>query len=262
MPINRQIREKTQRVLGCRRAAYYSKVDEVHKRYGTITREEAGYVLAAEAGLDLTKYLDGPTCSKIMDIRSKAPVQAPVILTERTPRSGRRPGNGKAPPPQKPHTQSGGRQCGRKPRDVMRCVHLDPRVLDVSGKLYRDGHFAEAVEESLKLFNDSAKAKAGRPKGNGGVELDGASLMRRVFSRDQPILRVNSLRTDSDKNEQEGYMHIAAGAMTGLRNPRAHQAGREDDSWRALELLVFASHLMWMLDRAKRVRPRATRSRP
>lgn len=39
-------------------------------------------------------------------------------------------------------------------------------------------------------------------------------------------------------------MQIFAGCMTGIRNPRAHDADWEDTEQRALQLLVFANHLI------------------
>ena len=76
--------------------------------------------------------------------------------------------------------------------------------------------------------------------------------MRRTFSANKPKLRFSDLKTTSESDEQRGYMELYAGAMTGIRNPRAHEHDLEDDPRVALELLTFANHLMRKLVTARR----------
>jgi uncharacterized protein (TIGR02391 family) len=78
-------------------------------------------------------------------------------------------------------------------------------------------------------------------------ELDGASLMTTAFSPASPVIALNSLATESDRSEQQGYMQIFAGAMTGIRNPKAH-GNLNPGSRKALHLICLASLLMYKLD--------------
>lgn len=116
-------------------------------------------------------------------------------------------------------------------------------------KLFLDGHYARAVEEGYKCLNNTVKAKSGLSK-------DGNDLMNQAFSVGNPILKLNPLRTDSQKNEQVGYMLILAGCMTGIRNPRAHEHQLWDSPTVALEMLTWANHLMTVVGRAIRARKR------
>ena len=114
----------------------------------------------------------------------------------------------------------------------------------VSRKLFADGHYAQAVSQALICLNNAVKDKS---------ELsgeDGASLMRKAFSAKKPTLRLNDNTTQSEKDEQQGYMDIYAGAMTGIRNPRVHEHDFMDAPDRALELLALANHLFHKLDEA------------
>jgi len=117
-------------------------------------------------------------------------------------------------------------------------------------KLFIDGHYARAVEEAYKCLNNAVKDKSGLNS------KDGADLMREAFSAHDPKLKLNDLRSQSQKDEQRGYMDIYAGAMTGIRNPRAHDHRLDDQPDVALELLATANHLMRRLDGAKRARHR------
>jgi uncharacterized protein (TIGR02391 family) len=57
---------------------------------------------------------------------------------------------------------------------------------------------------------------------SGRHNLDGVALMSTVFSPNDPILAFNSLANQTDKDEQQGLMHLFMGAVLGIRNPRAH----------------------------------------
>ena len=107
-------------------------------------------------------------------------------------------------------------------------------------KLFKDGHYARAVEESYKLLDNLVKKQAGLS----GSSLTGAPLMESVFSANNPKLRLNTGISTSEKDEQKGYMMVFAGCMTGIRNPRAHESDWEDTEERALQLLTFANHLI------------------
>lgn len=116
-------------------------------------------------------------------------------------------------------------------------------------RLFTDGHYARAVEEAFKLLNNAVKERSGSSK-------DGADLMRDVFSANSPALKLNDLRSQSQQDEQRGYMDLYAGSMTGIRNPRAHDHKSDDQPQVALELLTMANHLMRKLETAKRARRR------
>jgi hypothetical protein len=54
--------------------------------------------------------------------------------------------------------------------------------------------------------------------------------------------------SESGRNIQQGYMDIFAGAMTGIRNPKAH-GNIQIDSKQAIHLLFLASLLLHKLDK-------------
>jgi uncharacterized protein (TIGR02391 family) len=121
---------------------------------------------------------------------------------------------------------------------------LHSEIEHAAGGLYRDGHYSNAIADAVKAMNDLVRLRS-------GIVLDGMTLMEQVFSPRNPVLRFNPLQTDSDKDEQKGFMMLFSGAVAGLRNPRAHTFV-QDDPERALEFIAFVSLLAKLLDKAKK----------
>lgn len=121
---------------------------------------------------------------------------------------------------------------------------VHPRVCALARPRFEAGFFGDAVETSFKEVNDAVKRLVREADGR---ELDGAGLMTTAFSPQNPIIRLTKLETESDRSEQQGYMQIMAGAMTGIRNPKAH-ANLNPDSTKALHLICLASLLMHKFD--------------
>jgi uncharacterized protein (TIGR02391 family) len=126
-------------------------------------------------------------------------------------------------------------------------LDLHPEIGRAAGDLYRNGHYANAIEDSVKALNGLVRLRSGQ-------ELDGTALMEKVFSPNNPILRFNDLKEGPDKDEQKGFMLLFSGAVAGLRNPRAHKL-IQDDPERALEFIAFVSLLAKLLDGAKKSVP-------
>jgi uncharacterized protein (TIGR02391 family) len=128
-------------------------------------------------------------------------------------------------------------------------LDLHPEIAKAASDLYRDGHYPNAIEDAVKALNDLVRLRS-------GSDLDGVKLMELVFNKNNPIIRFNELTTESDRNEQLGFMQMFCGAVSGLRNPRAHSLIK-DDPERALEFIAFISLLAKLLDGAKKVPPAA-----
>ncbi|MCX5515276.1 TIGR02391 family protein [Kaistia algarum] len=121
-------------------------------------------------------------------------------------------------------------------------LELHPEIARAASRLYKDGHYANAVEAAVKALNGLVRLRS-------QLEQDGTSLMERAFSLSNPVLKFNALVDQSDKDEQKGFMQLFSGAVSGLRNPRAH-GFIQDEPERALEFIAFVSLLAKLLDEA------------
>jgi uncharacterized protein (TIGR02391 family) len=121
---------------------------------------------------------------------------------------------------------------------------VHPRIGALARPRFEAGFFGDSVEASFKEVNDAVTRLVREADGR---EFDGAGLMTTAFSLQNPIIRLTVLETETDRNIQQGYMQIMAGAMTGIRNPKAH-GNLNPDSTNALHLICLASLLMHKVD--------------
>lgn len=118
------------------------------------------------------------------------------------------------------------------------------RIASKARSRFENTHYADAVESALKEVNACVKEIVKR---KAGIEMDGADLMHKAFSPNSPIIVLGDLSTESGRNIQKGYMEIFAGAMTGIRNPKAHD-NLDITANRAKHFIYLASLLMQKVD--------------
>jgi uncharacterized protein (TIGR02391 family) len=104
--------------------------------------------------------------------------------------------------------------------------------------------YADAVFAAMRALNNEVK---GIVKSRAGRDLDGVDLMHTAFSPKNPIIVLADLSSDTGRDMQQGYMEMFAGAMSAVRNPKAHESVVLTPE-RAIHLLFVASTLWHTLD--------------
>lgn len=77
------------------------------------------------------------------------------------------------------------------------------------------GAYFHAVFECCKAFDTAVRDAVGSGK-------SGQGLMSEALNRAGPV-KLNSQRTQSEKDEQQGVMYLCMGLMNAVRNPQAHE---------------------------------------
>lgn len=126
--------------------------------------------------------------------------------------------------------------------DIWRLMH--PSITELAKPRMKNFFYADAVEAAFKVVNMRVKDLV---EAQTGEELDGANLMRKAFSPNNPIINIGAGSSHSGNDIQKGYMDIFAGAMTGIRNPKAHgnETISKEDAYRKL---ILASMLLYKID--------------
>jgi len=121
--------------------------------------------------------------------------------------------------------------------NVFAITVTEPEIEAVSRDLFASGHYSLAVQEAYKAVDKFVSEKSGE-------QLTGEALMNLVFSAKKPILTWSGRLRKFEKDEQAGYQQLYSGAMLGIRSPATDRFNSVVDQEVALELLVFAQHLI------------------
>lgn len=122
--------------------------------------------------------------------------------------------------------------------------NIHTQIMSVAKDRFDNEHYADAVEAAFKEVNTRVKSIY---KSRTSVEKDGARLMQAAFSVQNPIIKLGDISTETGTNIQQGYMEMFAGAIRGIRNPKAH-SNQSLSKADAIRKLHFASMLMCKLD--------------
>jgi uncharacterized protein (TIGR02391 family) len=143
------------------------------------------------------------------------------------------------------HIADAGAHAARDARTAFGDVVLHTRIAAACTAQFSDGHYRDAILAAGIALVEYVKERS-------GSALDGTNLMTTVFSVRQPILAFNALANQTDLDQQQGMMHLFAGAVLAIRNPRAH-ALTPDTAQYAVEAISLISFLAKQLDTARRV---------
>lgn len=124
-----------------------------------------------------------------------------------------------------------------------RCFH--DKVVRHGRRLFIDGSFLHSVLECCKAFESVVRK-------NSNIQGMGQPLMGKAFNSKNGPIRINACSTESEQNEQDGYMHLSMGLMSAVRNPQSHEPEKDwpvtsEDS---LDILSLISFLFRKLDAA------------
>jgi uncharacterized protein (TIGR02391 family) len=122
-------------------------------------------------------------------------------------------------------------------------TQLDPRLWNAVRASYEARNYSAAILDAIHLLSDVIRERA-------GVEGDGVALVGSAFGGATPRLKVNALRTESERNVQRGVESLLRGIYQSIRNPRSHgnHAHPENDS---NSIILFVDYLIRVIGRSK-----------
>ncbi|MCY1509853.1 hypothetical protein D9M68_442090 [compost metagenome] len=108
---------------------------------------------------------------------------------------------------------------------------------------YEAENYSHAVLEATYLVSSILRERA-------GVDGDGSSLVGQALGGDDPKLKLNTLQSESERNEQKGIEQILRGMYLGIRNPRSHEQ-TTDDKETADAIIHFIGYVVKILNASK-----------
>lgn len=128
-------------------------------------------------------------------------------------------------------------------------LRLDPRLEKAERLLYKS-EFNAAAREAFVVVEDVLRKKT-------GLDLHGVKLVNEALSYETdkksgtitklPLIKINNLLMESEKNEQDGLRFMLMGFFQGARNIFQHnQVGEKPSS--ILAVIIQASYCLTLLD--------------
>lgn len=125
---------------------------------------------------------------------------------------------------------------------------LHSEVQRISKKAFINGLYTESVRSAfIEIENKLNKIYYKETH----KESHGQQLVRVLFKLENPLFVFNDLENETQKNEQEGYCNIFAGAMQAIRNEKAHH-NTPITKEEAIKRLMLASLLFDKIDSMKK----------
>lgn len=235
MSISPALHSAILQALGISSRTLHRRVKYAVQQYGPMSGDEARWVIAHQAGIDLRKYgLSQAQLDRVRELR---------LATEKAQSPARGPVGSPVKAAAIPATR---KDTAPTPRAIFTARSFHQAVVKSSRKLFVDGHSSMAIYKAFLRLNNRVKKLT-------GMAYDGYDLMNKAFSEKKPALQMTGLSNQSEINEHNGTRFLMAGAMLGLRNPRAHEDHwkPDDDLESVLDALSFASLLHRFLDRCE-----------
>jgi len=131
------------------------------------------------------------------------------------------------------------RKRARFPKDL-----LHPVVAEKVWSLYLRGEYDTGVFQAFKEVEVAVRVAGGYSDSDYGKDL-----MRRAFrpSNENPPGPLSD--SSEPLEEQKSLQELFAGAYGRVRNPTAHRHGVMTEPTEAFEMLVIASHMLWIVQR-------------
>lgn len=120
---------------------------------------------------------------------------------------------------------------------------IDERLWLAVRASYESGNYSGAILDSVFYLSELIRNKS-------VLDSDGNSLIGSAFGGTNPIIKVNSLHTESERDEQRGVEQLLRGIYTAIRNPRTHEK-RADSAETADTVITFIGWIAGLIDKSK-----------
>ncbi|MDP2045063.1 MAG: TIGR02391 family protein, partial [Deltaproteobacteria bacterium] len=117
------------------------------------------------------------------------------------------------------------------------------RLWDAIRSSYENRNFTGSIQDSMYFLTSLIRERT-------GLEGDGAPLVGRAFGGRTPLLKVNKLQTESEKNVQQGVEQLLRGLYQAVRNPRSHDKYLDTEQ-DAIAIILFINYVIKIIDKSK-----------
>jgi uncharacterized protein (TIGR02391 family) len=131
-------------------------------------------------------------------------------------------------------------------------INLHSKIKEISYNKFKAGEYRSAIFDSLVILEETLKSKyrfAKNLTSNDTISY-GTRLIEEAFRDNNPILKINNLSNDSEKDEHKAFRYLLLGAMS-LKNVKSHSLTEPIDKEIAIEYLGLISLLLKKIENTK-----------
>lgn len=103
---------------------------------------------------------------------------------------------------------------------------IHPIIQQAAKDLFDEGYYSEAAFKAskhiVKLVKERYEEEKGEPPKDDGTPLMSSAFSFNLKENRYPIIQLTPLRTQVERDIQEGFMHLFMGFNQAVRNPGAH----------------------------------------
>jgi len=112
---------------------------------------------------------------------------------------------------------------------------ISDEVLQAVQKSYDSESYTNSIKDGIQFLLDYIREQT-------GLITDGDALITAAFSVEKPLIKMNKLQTQSEKDLQVGTMMLFQGLYKAIRNPRIHGSVHDNEKTAYL-LIAFLDYL-------------------
>jgi len=120
---------------------------------------------------------------------------------------------------------------------------IRPELWLAISNTYEVENYSHAVFDAFQYMSQVIREKS-------GLDGDGEKLVGAAFGGKTPLLRINKLQTETERDAQQGLVQILIGMYKGIRNPIVHEQ-IEDTKNTADAIIYFIDYLLSIIDKSQ-----------
>jgi uncharacterized protein (TIGR02391 family) len=111
---------------------------------------------------------------------------------------------------------------------------------------YKTENFTHSTVDAMNYLSNILREKS-------GLDNDGVTLVSKALGGNNPLIKLNKLETETEKNVQKGILHILMGFYEAIRNPRSHEQHEDinDTKNNTDSIIIFINYLADIIDKSK-----------
>ena len=115
---------------------------------------------------------------------------------------------------------------------------LHPKIAEKAVSFVIRREYQQAIFTAMLTIETSVREAGGYEQ-----KMIGTDLMNKAFGKGGPLRDA-----EANEAEEDGIRSLFSGTIAAYKNPRSHRKVEMDDEMEVMEIIILASHLLYIVD--------------